>query len=336
MALFFNRQAPKIIWANRTRARRIWVNRQFAFQDEVVATINAHTAQIVLPGSYFSAADWTNPLLRKRLVITNGAHVWSYTQGVPALDLGTGRQGDLYVDVHAGAYVLGHNGSRNSGVGGTAIKVRQNLCWLNNAGGVYGGGGGGGRGGNGGAGYYYDYQNSGWLYSMYSYHWEVMPSNRGAITRLYFGGGLLWETGAENYGPVDISGWRYHRGTQMGTNGSWYFYQIRRELITPNAIPTAGGPGGFGGQGSGYNSGLGGMSESGGAGSAGGLNAGAGGTGAPGGGWGAWGGTGNTGAAGNGGSGLAGAAGGAPGFYVDGYANLNGFTNTGSALGRQQ
>lgn len=341
-ALSIGSAVAKVLMLGTTPVQRVFVGTIQVWADEVVSVISGNVAQMVLPGSYFSAEDWANPNLKKRLRISTGANVWSYTNGVPALDLGTGRSGALYVDVQSGAYVLGHAGVANGGTGGTAIKVRQNQCWINNAGYIYGGGGAGGAGGQGGPGYYnqgYTAQE-GPYWTQYSYDWQDHRYEGGEYngqryqTIVYWAGTIVYN-GAPTDGPFYSGGYTYYKSSYAtGTLGTGYYYVYR---TYPSSYPvyTTGGAGGTGGKGAGYNSSLtNGANAGGSAGAAGGTNAGTGGTGGTGGGWGAAGNAGATGNSGNNGGGSAGTAGGLGGLYIDGNANLNGFTNTGSVLGR--
>jgi len=326
------------VYGNNTVAEEVWANNAGTwtrfFVNEIAVTISAHAAQINVQ-NYFSSTDWAGPA-PKILNITNGAHIWSYTQGVPALNVGTGRGGTLTINVGSGCYILGHRGARNSGVGGTAVYARQATI-INNAGGIYGGGGGGGRGGQGGPGYYYTARTiqEGPAYSPSAapyYYWAYYPF--GGNSELAWGssGPLFNITG--NPSTYTSGGWTYRKNTLRQNETfvqSWEIY--RTQVVNDVYNATTGGAGGTGGEGAGYDSALVQQQESGFGGAAGGTNAGTGGTGGTGGGWGATGNTGNTGASGNAGGGSAGSAGGAAGYYLDGNAYVT-WTATGTRLGR--
>lgn len=309
----------------------VW--KQF-FQDETVVTLG-NSSGVVLK-NLFSTAEWADPLIRKRVVVPAGVEIsainGSYAMAATITADGQAGSwaGDLILD-NFGA-ISGIGGTPNSGVGGNALlgnlpgRDGQKLI-VNNYGVLRGGGGGGGLGGNGGPGWYHDYQNSGWLYSMYSYHWEENMGRQ--IQGIYWAGSAItgyFGVGATSY---DLGGWRYFKGTYAGSSGDWGYYTVSRQLITPNTIYTSGGGPGSGGRGQGSD----GANQSGAGGGGAGVNAGPGGAGGTGGGWGATGGTGNPGANGNNGSGTAGAAGGLPGGYLSGSGNIQ-LNNSGTLQGR--
>lgn len=334
------------LWAKRSGAwvpvRRGFVKNDGAwkqfFQDEVVATITANASQIDAT-DYFSAEDWANPLLNKRLVIPADIYAWSYTPGTPALTTGTDRGGKLIIE-NAGL-VLGAGGAANGGDGGDAILVEQDGVTIINTGDIKGGGGGGGAGGQGGPGTYQttirepssgDIFGRSWVEGFDARWAQYTPAGNADIA-------ILW-----NSPPVNIviqnsagltsyyyDGYTYHRGTLRFTS-DWYYSGIYRTRV--DNTYTAGGAAGAGARGTGYDANLTLLSTTGAVGANGGTNAGKGGKGGDGGGWGEAGTTGNTGAGGNNGGGAGGAAGGAAGYYINGSDNLDLFTNTGTVLGR--
>lgn len=335
------------IW---TPVRRAFVKQGAAwkqyFQDEVVAQL-VSTGAAPVAVNHFSAADWANPLLNKRLIIPAGQEIGT-NQGTYALAISGSAQGqagsfagDLIIDNYG--TISGLGGLPNSGQGGTAVwgnlpgrDGRRSI--LNNYGTIRGGGGGGGRGGTGGTGVWYDYQDTGVIFVNYGNMWvnDALEGPNFQYAQIYWGGVELWRGNPGNVASVDLSGYRYEKHAYQFSNGRWRHHAIRRYLINPIANYTPGGAGGSGGRGQGYDGG----NAGGAAGAAGGTNAGAGGTG----GWGMhYGGAGYdglgaglpgaAGASGNYAGGSAGASGGAAGFYLNGLANIT-FNNFGTVQGR--
>lgn len=307
------------------------------YASEVVVTITAHTAQANVQ-SYFTAADWADPLLDKRLIIAPGVHVWSYTPSVPGLSTGTGRGGKLTIENNG--YILGAGGAPNSGVGGTALLVQQSGVYLINNLGIYGGGGGGGRGGTGGGGVYATTDRPAYSSSNYWYCWGAYKDND-YDGRLVFNGAYVYHNVSsagftfirDTTAPIVSGIYTYTKGTKRLTDtGSLEIHGW--DVVRTYNTNTNGGAGGNGGPGYGYNSALLAPNVAGTPGAAGGTNAGAGGAGGSGGNsWGRNGSPGATGAAGNRTAGLAGASGGLAGFYISGYGLLESF-NGGNLAGR--
>lgn len=311
---------------------------QYAMSDfygkryEAIVNISSHTAHANL-STFFSSADWSNPYITKVVNILPGIHVWSYTQGVPALRTGTGRSGPL--EIRNQGYILGHAGQPNSGVGGTAILVEQNLTYIWNSNVIYGGGGAGGVGGQGGTGWYtaqegpffqeayYEFSKTVW--GWYEPNWAgVRLDNPNGYSNSPFVNGIYtYYQGAFAYNYYRYNGW----AGQSGNHEGYYIYRTYTAYV-------AGAAGGSGGWGTGYNSGLSNVQTNGAGGGNNGGNSGIGGTGGLGGGWGAQGATGATGNSGNASSGSAGSAGGLGGYYISGSSNLALFSNSGSVLGR--
>lgn len=313
---------------------------KLSWQEEVVAYVPAASNVVIV--DYFSAVDWNNPHVRKRLVIPPGVEIgssnatYAFTTSYYAAGAAGSFAGELIVDNYG--TISGIGGAPNSGVGGNAVQAQHGgqagqKYVLNNYGTIRAGGGGGGRGGNGGPGVWYDSQASGPHYAPYSYHFEGQQNSYQPpwSERNIFWNGTKLSFG---YGPhpsyLDHAGWRYYPGAwRENRGGGWVFYEVRRELITPVANHTAGGIAGNAGRGQGYD----GAASAGAAPVAGGTNAGASGKSGDGGGWGASGATGNTGASGNNGSGTAGAAGGLAGYYLLGSAYIT-LNNYGTVQGR--
>ena len=331
-------KTPKDLWVKTggvwTPVRRAFVRDggtwKQTFQDEVVAIVGSHSAQISAQ-SFFSPADWSNPILNKRLVVAAGIHVWSYTPGTPALNVGSGRGGKLVIENNG--YILGAGGYNNGGTGGDAIYVGQSGVSIINNLAIYGGGGGGGVGGQGGSGYFqtpYTLRepSSGEYFDPFAYFY-----GKGGAPVAWAGSNLgtnnnqddVWYGGSYLYYPGSL---------QSGTPGGYATYGIYRTSTAYSTTYTSGGAGGTGGRGTGYDGGLSNVYQNGFGGAGGGTNAGTGGTGGNGGGWGAAGATGNTGASGNNGGGSGGGGGGAAGYYIYGLGNLDTFVNNNAVLGR--
>lgn len=127
---------------------------------EYTATVSANVKNITLPGIYFTSAQWTSTV-PKRLVISSGVTVYSDDPTLAALNAGTGRNGNLFIENRGSIYgasgVKGDYVSGTAGVdggdGGTAVKLSQNTVTVQNYGTISGGGGGGGSGGKGGDGW---------------------------------------------------------------------------------------------------------------------------------------------------------------------------------------
>lgn len=282
---------------------------------EYVATTTANADRASLQ-SYFTPAEWdsTAPL---RLI--NNHIIFSSLASVPALDI-PARNGPVIIENRGSIY--GGPGAPNSGTGGDAIRISNPETEIENTGNIFGGGGGGSQGGRGGPGFYYDYQNSGELFSVYGYHWETRQSIPGGMAiGIFWGGGKLLETSG-NFSAWSSGGYTYYQGSYRGNGAAiggykgWNYYGISRQLNSPVTVGTTGGLGGSGGWGTGW---AGGGSSSGLAGVQGGANAGIGGTGGAGGGWGL---SGNVGAVGNGGN-----SGGGAGAIAGGLAGRAIFNN---------
>jgi hypothetical protein len=294
------------------------------YSAERVVTITANAAQINAQ-NYFTHSDWANANLRKKLIVGAGVHIWSYTPGIPALNVGLGRGNILTIENNG--YILGAGGYSNSGVGGEALYVGQGGVHLVNNGGIYGGGGGGGVGGQGGPGYY-----------------QTSRQVREPASGDYYGGGYGWTYYAA--AGLEVGTWAGAQVANNTTYSYWYgsfrgaggggdeYYGIYRTYNSTQTYYTNGGAGGAGGRGTGYSSSLANVYQDGSNSAGGGTNAGAGGKGGNGGGWGASGASGNTGATGNNGSGSGGAAGGLAGRYINGAANIESLINNGTLLGR--
>lgn len=308
------------------------------FQDEVVATITSGATQISAQ-NYFTAADWANPLLIKRLVIATDMTVGSFDPAIPAMTTGTGRSGKLIIENNG--YILGMYGRANSGVGGDALQVDEAGVTLINNLGIYAGGGGGGRGGNGGPGYYTTPRTvtEGPIYTFSSYFWaDTTSADSGPLSTMVCWAGSWKVTGPTGATSLSAGGYVYHRGAYAAQDAANSFhtdyYKVYRTHTVYDPHYTTGGFGGQGGHGTGHDLPTWASLQPGTLGAAGGTNAGAGGKGGDGGPWGEPGKTGNNGAAGNNGPGLAGAAGGLGGFWIKGQASLDQFINNGSVLGR--
>jgi len=309
---------------------------------ERVVTLSSSVSPIIK--NFFSAADWGDANLRKVVIIPPGVEIGANYTGhaLATSDSASGQPGSWAGELVIENYgtISGIGGAANSGVGGTALLVtfkgrNGELATVNNYGTLRAGGGGGGRGGNGGAGS--DNQYSYPAFSTYNYHWEwltggAMNANTVRL-KVYWGSATpiyqrtLGQVGSTNPSSFDLGGWRYTRQAFVQNSGSWEFYRLSRQLITP--ISTTGGAGGAGARGQGFD----GNAGTGANGAAGGTNAGAGGKGGNGGAWGTNGQTGATGAAGNAGSGTAGATGGLAGPYLNGRANCV-LNNYGTIQGR--
>lgn len=305
------------------------------WQEEVVVTL-ASSGNIVIT-SLFSAADWANPILNKRVVIPVGVAL-SAANASYAIAIGytaDGQAGSFAgeLTIENRGTISGLGGLANSGVGGNAVWANflgraGNKATLINYGTIRGAGGGGGRGGAGGTGLVYDYQDTGMIYGDYVYMWVGHNTNVGYV-QIYWGGGVIYDGLPGVITSIDLSGWRYEKGPLYRYNGVYIHNYIRRYLVTPNNIFTGGAAGGAGGRGQGSD----GANQGGAGGGNNGGNSGIGGTGGTGGGFGAQGNTGNTGASGNYTAGVAGSVGGLAGGYISESTKIN-FTNLGTVQGR--
>jgi hypothetical protein len=299
----------------------------------VIDVTLSNAAQITL-SSYFSAADWAGPKL-KRVLIPAGVTIGSSSQAVPALNCGTGRGGLLEIVLDGN--IDGAGGITNGQNGGDALYAPQAGVTLKGGGNSRPGGGAGGDGGDGGAGVYYTgrtvtegpFFNNG---SAPYYLWA--DGVTGGIWWAQGGDGVnptFHHSGLSPYSPGD--GWTYYPGSFVGAGGGGLgneYYVSRQTTIfdVPNA--TSGGAKGTHGRGQGYD----GAATSGTAGSAGGTNAGTGGAGGAGGAFGDSGTAGTNGAAGNNGAGVGASGAGLAGFGLNGNANVTRTAFTGSILGR--
>ncbi|QGZ13866.1 hypothetical protein PP939_gp078 [Rhizobium phage RL38J1] len=291
---------------------------QQVFAIEVVAFISANSLNVSMQ-SLFTSPIWTNPLIKKRVVVNSGVIVGSTNPAVAALRTGTGWAGTLQLDNYG--EIQGAGGAPNSGAGGHAILCEAAGLIIKNNWAIRGGGGAGGKGGNGGPGIYYTTITEGPFYSGYPggtgtrYYWSTSP---GSVDTVW------WANAGLNLGDINSphtrDGITWTRGIQRDSSESGGFttniFEIRRSYQSPNG--TSGGAGGNGGRGKGYGQ----TNAAGSSGSAGGTNAGTGGTGGTGGDWASGGATGATGNSGNNGGGSAGTGGGAAGKAISGSNTL--------------
>lgn len=334
---------PKAVYAKTgslwTPVQKLYVRHagfwQTIYQNEVVVTLTSTTG--VLMRDLFTVAQWTDPNLKKRVVIPIGVDVYASAAwgaiavmngGLPASDSWAG---SLTLDIHG--TISGIGGTANSGVGGTAILanfsgINGEKLLINNYGTIRPGGGGGGRGGNGGPG------------TNQAIVATEGPAYSTANPRYFFfyaqntANGTIWWAGTQynfnsgSFGPVQIGGYVFTYGSiveQYG--GPQYQCTVIRQTI--GNVGTSGGVAGNAGRGQGSD----GAATSGSSPVAGGTNAGASGKSGDGGPWGQPGQVGATGASGNAGAGLAGAAAGLAGFHLSGIANAI-LNNYGTLLGR--
>lgn len=308
----------------------VW--KQF-FSTEVVVTLSSNTNIDI--SSLFSAADWSNPDIMKRVIIPNGVSIGSTDVGRAALRSGGGLAGMLKIE-NSGT-ILGCGGAINGGVGGDAFLADDAGIHLINHGDIWAGGGGGGKGGQGGAGTYTATITDGPHYSGVhgSPAWFWMDS-----TKLEKGGTnatrISWDGSEITVSPTHASsyvngGYTYYRGNfrerQSSQKTRVDAYEVSRSHSSTKSA--TGGNGGDGGRGQGYSVAYTGGSS----GAAGGTNAGTGGNGGSGAAWGQSGADGSAGTDGNAGSGFAGQPGGLAGFAIKNIANVT-LTNTGSWRGR--
>ncbi|AIK68261.1 hypothetical protein P10VF_048 [Rhizobium phage vB_RleM_P10VF] len=297
---------------------------QQVFAIEIVAFVAANATNVSLQ-SLFASGDWSNPLLKKRVVVNPGVIVGSTNPAVSALRTGTGWAGALQLDNYG--EIQGAGGVPNSGAGGHAILCEAAGLTIKNFGAIRGGGGAGGKGGNGGAGVYYTTVTEGPQYNYPSgsprYWWQTSPGSSDSV----WWGGSNYVFGDIN-SPYTVGGITWTRGTQRdgSTSGGFTtnYFEVYRSYQQSHA--TSGGTGGNGGRGKGYGQ----TNAAGSSGSAGGTNAGTGGTGGTGGDWASGGATGATGNSGNNGGGSGGTAGGAAGKAISGSNTL---INTGVVNG---
>ncbi|QGZ14136.1 hypothetical protein PP940_gp228 [Rhizobium phage RL2RES] len=289
---------------------------QQVFAIEIVAFIAANTTNAVVK-NLFTTDVWTNPLIKKRVVINPGVIVGSTNPAVAALRTDVGWAGTLQLDNYG--EIQGAGGAPNSGAGGHAILCQAAGMIIKNIGAIRGGGGAGGVGGTGGAGAY-NYTATEGPFASSSYVWSQNTNSIDPnVDFIRWAGGTVYSGNWSDTSPptsVVVGAYTYYRGSLQNTNLATKTYAVSRTHVA--TASTSGGAGGNGGRGQGY-----GQTNAGGSsGSAGGTNAGSGGTGGTGGNSGSAGNTGNSGGSGNAGGGSAGAAGGAAGKAISGSNTL--------------
>lgn len=213
--------------------------------------------------------------------------------------------------------IQGYGGVANSGAGGTAIHVGNDLT-IYNYGAIRGGGGGGGVGGAGGAGNTTVRDPASGFYDNGSYYLQDITTYNGeyseySFSDIYWAGSRIYRGGV---GPstmsLTVGSYTYLFSRARNHDGQFGYGVWGAGVARQYAAGSSGGAGGAGGRGIGHGQ----TSAAGSAGAAGGTNAGTGGTGGAGGGWGSAGAKGANGTAGNASAGGAGANGGAAGKAI--------------------
>lgn len=328
-----------------SQVQNVFLGTVQVWASEVVVVLgNANSIVLV---SYFTAAQWANATLKKRVVVPAGVIIGATnaTYAIASANTADGQAGSwagsLTLEIRG--TVQGIGGVANSGVGGSVIwcnlpgRNGEKLNIVYFAGCIVrAGGGGGGRAGNGGTGVWYSGRT---VTEGPFYTYRPAGTNSGYAWIEGYDSGIWWgpRLGYPLSNPTVIGSWTYYRGqfrnSWAGDDGDpSSAYEVSRQT-TAYDVPnyTSGGIAGNAGRGEGHD----GPALAGANPVAGGTNAGASGKSGNGGAYGNSGQTGANGSSGNYSVGTAGAAGGLTGFYLHGAANANETINGGSLLGRR-
>lgn len=216
-----------------------------------VATISTVVENVVLPGTYFTPAQWSSTV-EKRLVVSSSGVAYSSVPTEPAIGSASAWSGTLTIENHGGIYGGGGVGTTGTGQsGGPGIKLVHGTPTVVNHGTIAGGGGGGGGGGKGGdtgtwtAGTYSAYQiNTG----NPRYYCYTNGSYSTGFSSAYWNGTSLGSFSGRTKDVLSGSA-PYYR-YRCSTSGSYYF-DIQRAPLT-FSTSSNGGAGGRGGDGQEY------------------------------------------------------------------------------------
>lgn len=231
---------------------------------EYSATVVQNTANVALPGTYFTAAEWSANI-PKRLVVPAGVTVYSETS-TPALTVSNGFSNTVTIE-NSGTIIGGPGsggiGGKNSGAssgqdgndGFPAIRVSQGGLHIDNRGAIYGGAGGGSGGGIGGKGQYGavggSFSSDNYVTtSTNKYYCRYAMSESSTRFQIYWGNVRVYSSATQYGNPQLVDGQGAFRCTttkQTPSTTQVGFYAVQRANAT--TVVTDGGDGGDGGRG---------------------------------------------------------------------------------------